>query len=536
MDSAALPFIRRPVMESLGCHIFGAALPHPCATDQNTMIAGVCKRIAAKTPSPNAQILNKIKRFVYRWLNKNLKPLSGNTDVSFETWLSHTNYPEWRKNELREVYAKIVNPKDKKNFYVKCFMKDETYTEYKHARGIFSRVDQAKCLLGPFIKRIEEVLYDHPAFIKHVPVRDRPSYISRLLDIPGAKYTATDYTAFESHFTKEIMDAVEFCLYRYMVKNLPDRKLLEYLFNEVLAGRNKCIFKRFKLDIDATRMSGEMCTSLGNGFANYMLMLFACEQIKSSCTGVVEGDDGLFVIQPRVPTTEEFAEMGFTIKMETHSSLRTASFCGIIFDEKDLVNVTDPLEVLCGFGWSKTTYVGAKRSRKLELLKSKALSLLHQYPGCPIIQSLAKYGLRVTKHVDMRRYIEKERSISMWEREQLTLALEDHNAGKLLEKEIPANTRLLVEELYGITVKDQKIIEKHLDEKQELSPIKCATLDVHMKWQWKHYFSEYVMNSMKDIPLLNVPEYDNQLEKYAEQITLSRNLLRSGLANSVLKS
>lgn len=534
VESATLPQNRRPMMESLGCHIKGAALPHPCATDQNTMIAGVCKRIAAKVPRADKDELHNIKRFVFSWLKQNLEPLSSTTKYDFEDWLGRTNYPEWRKQDLRVTYASIVNPRDKRNFFVKCFMKDETYTEYKHARGIFSRKDEAKCLLGPFIKKIEEVLYTHPAFIKHIPVRERPDYISRLLDKPGAKYIATDYTSFESHFTAEVMENIEFVLYRYMLKECPDRGLFEFLLGQ-LSGTNKCTFKRFKLDINATRMSGEMCTSLGNGFANYMLMLYTCKKIGSECTGVVEGDDGLFIVHPRIPTPEDFAEIGFTIKMEVHENLRTASFCGIIFDEKDKVNVTDPLEVLCGFGWSKNTYIGARRVRKMELLRSKSLSFLHQYPGCPIIQSLAKYGLRVTKHIDLRRYLERERNISMWEREQLLAALEDLKDGSLIEKPVPANTRLLVEELYGIPVRDQKVIENYLDEKQELSPLDCPSILRFMKWQWRHYFSEYVMNSMGDYPILSVKPYKNELVKYSDVIRLSDSLKRSGLSGTVLQ-
>lgn len=521
-------------METLGCHVEGACLPHPCATDQNTMIAGVCKRIAAKVPEPEEEELHNLKRFVYEWLHKNMVPLSSNTDYSFETWLSNTNYPEWRKEELRRVKLSILDPYDKSNFDVKCFMKDETYPAYKHARGIFSRKDEAKCLLGPFIKKIEEVLYDHPAFIKHVPVKDRPAYISRMLDRPGVKYVATDYTAFESHFTSKIMESIEFVLYRYMLKECPDRKLVKMLLSR-LSGWNNCTFKRFRLNIHATRMSGEMCTSLGNGFSNYMLMLYACHRVGSTCEGVVEGDDGLFIVQPNIPTTEDFARLGFTIKMEIHTELRTASFCGIIFDEKDKVNVTNPLEVLCGFGWSKSTYIGARNVRKMELLRSKALSFLHQYPGCPIIQSLAKYGLRVTRHIDLRRYISKERSLNMWERDQLNLALKDLEQGLLVEKTVPANTRLLVEQLYGISVKDQKLIEDYLDSKQELSPLKYGVIDTYMDGQWKHYYSEYVMNSMGNYPILSTKPYANELVKYQLEVKLSRGLVRSGLANTVMK-
>jgi hypothetical protein len=46
-----------------------------------------------------------LARFVRKWLNKNLVPLSFDTDVSFETWIGEINQTEDRKNELRKIYA-----------------------------------------------------------------------------------------------------------------------------------------------------------------------------------------------------------------------------------------------------------------------------------------------------------------------------------------------------------------------------------------------------------------------------------------------
>ena len=203
-----------------------------------------------------------LRRFVSKWLKRNLPPLPADTDYSFESWLRDTNYPDWRKEELKSAYSEIENKYDKKYYRVKCFMKDETYMTAKHARGIFARSDYAKCLLGPFFKRIEERLYNLPQFIKHIPVCDRPQYISNMLDVPGAKYIATDYTSYESHFSQEVMRNCEFVLYRHMTKLCPDQKFFKWAMDNVLAGYNTCTFKRFKLGIQATRMSGEMCTSL----------------------------------------------------------------------------------------------------------------------------------------------------------------------------------------------------------------------------------------------------------------------------------
>ncbi len=84
-------------------------------------------------------------------------------------------------------------------------------------------------------------------------------------------------------------------------------------------------------------MSGEMNTSLGNGFSNLMFMLYACEIQGIECDGIVEGDDGAFALslKPGQKFDESiFAEMGLTIKLEKHTDLMSMSFCGILCAEE----------------------------------------------------------------------------------------------------------------------------------------------------------------------------------------------------------
>jgi hypothetical protein len=152
-----------------------------------------------------------------------IKPLTYLHDMSFETWLSKTNYPEWRKQELRKYEVEITNLLQRNEhgklikFVIKLFMKDEFYVKYTDVRGIYARDEAAKITFGPWFKAIEEQIYSLPDFIKHVPVRDRPKYIYERLNRPGGIYIATDYSKFESHFTKSLMLAVEFVLYEYIL-------------------------------------------------------------------------------------------------------------------------------------------------------------------------------------------------------------------------------------------------------------------------------------------------------------------------------
>jgi hypothetical protein len=169
---------RDPMMTSLGCHVEGAALPHPDQNDPVTMLGGVFKRIAGRLPEPNRELLEKLSLYCDKWLEKHMVPLSDDDDLSFDTWIEKRPYPLWRKDQLRKKFEEMETYDfHEKYTKVKCFMKDECYTEYKHARGIYARDDRFKVLFGPLCSAIEDRLYKHESFIKHIPVADRPKYI-----------------------------------------------------------------------------------------------------------------------------------------------------------------------------------------------------------------------------------------------------------------------------------------------------------------------------------------------------------------------
>jgi len=480
---------RRPVvLSSLGCHVQGHALPHPCPADPDTLEAGVRKRFCFEPPRANRATMRRFRRFVGEWCQKNLTPLVPSTDLSVEHWLDQCIYPLHRKEELRSKWKEVVNPLDEKYFKCKSFMKDETYTAFKHARAINSRTDEFKCLFGPVIKAIEKVIYANPSFIKHVPVKDRARYLRDRIYRVGGKYIATDYTAFESLFVKELMEAAEFVMFRHMTQFLGDGQMFNSICENVLAGLNKCIFKFFTVTVPATRMSGEMSTSLFNGFANLMIMEFMCKEIGTTCIGCVEGDDGLFRLEGPTPTQDQVRSLGLVIKMEEHYDICSASFCGLIFDPEDCVNVTDPLEILASFGWTTNLYHRARKNIKLKLLRCKSLSYAHQYPGCPIVQELAAYGLRMTRSMDIRHFAREQWRTSGWEREQLVNVIEE----RVPYIKVPMNTRLLVEAKFGIPVETQIQIEQYLAGLNELSALDIPLFDLMTPPAWRDYWSKYV--------------------------------------------
>lgn len=464
-------------------------MPHPDTGDPLTTEAGARRRFVLTPPVPDTTRLNRLTEFVRRWCRQNLTPLF-DCDTSIEAWLLKTNYPESRRKELLDLWYSHEAHLVEKDYLVKSFIKDESYVEYKHARIINSRSDMFKCAVGPIFRLIEEQVFKNDAFIKKVPIHLRPEFIRERLVRLGAKYFWADFTSFESHFTPQIMEAVEFVMYDYMVQHLAGGAEFMRLCREVIAGENHCVFKYLTVSVEGRRMSGEMNTSLGNGFTNLMLLLFLFEELGETVTPVVEGDDSNTSFMHRCPTTEDFASLGFTIKCGVEDNFEEMSFCGMIFDPVDLINISDPSKALASFGWARSAYTKYSNNKLLTLLRCKALSYAHQFRGAPIIQSLAHYGLRVTRSYDVRSFIAKDRSLSIWERNEYAEALKffDPSAPRM---DVPINTRLLCERVFGIPISKQLEVEEYLDSLTVLQPLAGPVQIFPYPLEYYDYFERY---------------------------------------------
>lgn len=482
--------VRKPVQVSLGCHVEGIALPHVDPDDSRTVKDGVKKRFACKMPPPMRSVKRRaFRRFVERWIRKNLLPLAADCDTSVETWLEGTAYPKWRKEELLRKYYSMVTFEDR-FLFIKSFIKDELYEEYKHARVINSRTDEYKCLVGPIFKLIEKQLFALGFFIKKIPVRDRPQYIIDNIEQDGATYMSTDFTSYEAHFM-EMMDDCERVLYEYMVKDLPEGGHFMQLLEISIFSFNHCIFKYLNVDVWRRRMSGEMNTSLGNGFTNLMLILFLFNSSGLPAPKViVEGDDGLTSFVGKRPSDEYIQELGLKLKLVESTEVNLASFCGQVFDREDKMVVTDPCAAIVTFGWTTHQYAKSKESVLKGLLRSKAYSMIYSYPGCPILSALGRYGLRVTEGVKAKFGQQNE-----YEREEYQVLMKSINANSLEQVEIPPNTRKLVAELYNISIEKQLATEKYLDSLNVITPLILIELSSQFPKVWSHYWEHYSMST-----------------------------------------
>jgi len=471
------------VATSLGIHALNASAPHGDPYDIPTVVAGLAKRIARKPPTPNPSLIGKFREFVKRWISRNLDPLDSNTDFSIGSWLESSNYSARRASQLHARYEQmrgsVTHPSEKKSQRVKCFVKDESYLCAKHVRSIFARVDDIKVVIGPFVKAIESSLYRSPFFVKHIPVADRARVMWDRLRL-GDKIVSSDYTGYESHFTAEIL-SIEMHLYEYMLQNVPRGKWVIEMLRNMLSGENYCMFRTLMAIIPACRMSGEMNTSLGNGFMNLMLYLFLNEVSGNTHVDcLVEGDDLIGCFTGKNLSAELYAELGFTVKLEYHADVCTASFCGLIFDPEELVSLPNPIKVLLNTGWTTANYVGSSLKTRMGLLRAKGFSLVSQYSGVPIVQSLGLYILRVTNSFALKIPVK-------WTEWQTR-----HFTTEFKVKEPGFKTRMLMERVYGVSVFAQYDIEKYFDEKNVISPISHALLDDLWTLEQKEYNLRFV--------------------------------------------
>lgn len=335
------------------------------------------------------------------------------------------------------------------------------------------------------------MVFKHPSFIKKIPEPQRPAYVMDQIYGADKKYGISDFTAYESHFTPQIFK-LQSMLYHHMMQNIPGghktvndyisivsgtsrhsegvseeiRNSLEFLKFLETEHQNVCQSKFVTIIVKGKRLSGEMDTSLGNGVVNWTLFEAVTALIQVEGSIVVEGDDGLFSIRgERFPTNELYHALGFIIDIVIVPDISKASFCGMLFDPGELTIVTDPRKVLARTGLLPEKYHRANAQNKKLLIRARAYSLVYQYGSCPIIGAVGRALLRLTRSVDMRKFQESRfHSTDMYTRELLDRAM----SSEPVRADPGPQTRLLVEELYGISEEEQVIIEEYFDNLTEL--------------------------------------------------------------------
>jgi len=479
----------RPIMRvSLGLHQINYANPVPDTTNPENALNGVMKRIATKMPEIDNELHIEFQSFATNFFKQKLQSciIQPTDDISFETWINSAPYPQARRDELIKTYLSSPNLVDR-DYILKCFVKDESYTEFKYPRGIYSRADRFKCKFGPIMKIIGDKMFALDYFIKKIPVCDRAKHIQELYNDARLKFATNDFTAFESTFVDKNM-TIELEFLKFCMQFLAECDEMMADLIKIKKGMNRMQFRSFVVGLIAKRYSGEMDTSLCNSLFNLILIMFILYKSGEDWTTLVpkiEGDDSIIPYFGTLDITIA-RRLGANAKFEFFNQISHASFCGLVFDVDCLDIVTQIIPAYLDFGWTTREYRGSNQHTKLTLLRCKALSLLHTYPGCPVLHSLAVMAIRLTRLVNMK----KNRTIKHYQKnhvdshhfikfEQILLyeTTEKEKLLTMINRTINYKTRLLVEKLQGITVEQQLAMEYYLDNIMTMQPLNLPFID-----------------------------------------------------------
>lgn len=475
---------------SLGLHQINYANPVPDTTNPENALNGVMKRIATKMPTIDKELHAEFKLFATQFMNEKLSSciIQLTDDYTFETWIKDAPYPQARKDELTKTFKETPELQDR-DFILKCFLKDESYIEFKYPRGIYSRTDRFKCKYGPIMKIIGDRLFALDYFIKKIPVAERAKHIQELYNDIKLKFATNDFTAFESTFTSENMD-IELEFLYFCLQFLPERDNMMADLIRIKKGMNKMQFRMFIIGLIAKRYSGEMDTSLCNSLFNLIIVMFILYKSGEDWKHLIpkiEGDDSIIPYFGKLDVTIA-TRLGANAKFEFFSEISHASFCGLVFDVDCLDIVTNIIPAYLDFGWTTREYRHSNTRTKLSLLRCKALSMLHTYPGCPVLHSLAVMAIRITTNIDLsantkfiKHYQKNHVDSHHFNKFNQIIEYETTNKVKLTEmvnRTINFKTRLLVEQLQGITVEQQLDMEKYFDSIHTLQPLNLPYIDV----------------------------------------------------------
>lgn len=389
-------------------------------------------------------------------------------ELLFENWMCHSHYNLKRQAVLREkfqTYRSAGGYLNREDFNCKMFVKREFYEEQKHARLIISRSDAFKAAVGGVIHELEEYIYKESPIARYFVKGTNPCMYSDLMKKITEKYQniiETDYSSFESSFSPSYQKCCELALFKHMLKNFPNvYRLIEKTYEkdfwveldedgnerQFMVKHPKWIVSHnHRMVVDGNRKSGEMWTSLANGFSNLMNMMYLCHTKNIDFDGFVEGDDGFFGVSKCDIHPEDYRKLGFNIKLEYVTDINDTSFCGIKVSEsgKQLVNP----ELLNRVGWTNDKrHFHMNQKHRQELYKSKVMSSYclsrHTPVVGPILYSIFKTMMNVKQN---RKYCDWWESKFEWTFEP---------------PDIDMGCRVTFEKLYGISLREQLELEEY---------------------------------------------------------------------------
>jgi hypothetical protein len=456
-----------------------------------------------------AELVNDFSVYVKCFVRKKIEILKDSDVPDFEEWLEGTPYSGKRKEYFRKLRDDFRNERFGDLGKVESFIKHEGWAKPKCPRAINSYSDLSKTILGPIVKAIDKNLFKLKYFVKGTNPREWPEMMRELFG--DRKVQVTDFTSFEAHHRGIFADLVYYWM-AHSIRGMQDAKQIRAVLRQLVLGRNHITYNCTNVEIDQRLMSGAMWTSSANGFLNLMLMSFmtlrtlhpnvASEKLIEKIddfVGKVEGDDGICL---DVGIKEQMGiDLGCKLKWERKRNFAGAGFCSIFCDYESNAVMKDPKKVLREMFMLDPKYVDLKPTKKMALLRCRALSYAYCFPGSPIVSIIAKHVLRRTRSIDVRPVLG---ALEARQREFVEEA--SHKKWEQLFEEITPSARIIVQEEFGICVQEQLRIESAFNGQRDT--VVCDLLAYVSDEMLDHSLSHITDNPLKayNKPLNHLPQ------------------------------
>jgi len=386
----------------------GFAMPKGDLKCWLTFWCGLIHRGAGKTPTPDQSLLDSKREYAEEMLQCLIAPACEADVMNEEEALRATHYTEKRKEQIRNWERNAHEFDMTRGNVTAPFGKDEPKQETgKHDRtiqgghetlwesGVFGS-------LGRFVKTMEHAIYSViPSNIKMMTPAEQTEKIRSLG--PGTK-TVNDFSSYEASFSTQVQESAQFAAYDYYYQNTSYAEDVPEYARKILGDLNIMKSKYGTAKIRNLKCSGAFDTSFSNWFDNVCTIChifwkkFQVHWTDALDWILCEGDDNITDDHGLTVTNKDFEPYGLTAKVETGLNLEEAGFVQrFISDAGTLLG--DPIRYLGKSQYIPIQYIDAKMSKKLGMVKAKAMSTLSMMPDCPVISEHAWRVLELTKGV-----------------------------------------------------------------------------------------------------------------------------------------
>lgn len=500
-------------------NVKGCLAPIPDLNDADSIKEGLLKRIGTAVPEPEDAVKALLPEYVKVWIHKHDMKACIQTFLveevekllQWDEYVKNLRYDPARMRELNKIRAdydsygsyEFADNREGKRQHelwskIEAHVKWESYHgEKKFIRMIFARMDHFKVVFGPYSKITQKALYKYTDnFITDKPVSEHAKWIYEHLGIFGL-ILASDFSAFESHNYPWLMYNVAIPVIIAMWGPDMSKEFFNGLFE--LIGVNIIENNLVTARIDGKMMSGEVWTTIINTITCIILLSYFAEAegLAYGCgffkhpVAFAKGFNGkklpppggdvkLFAagddcvmgarinsdIDPKKFTNAYMARYGMNIKMDVKETLSGSGFLSKYFSEQDQKPLCDPLKQLSK-GILSMKYANSKDSLKKALARARAMSLLYEFGGCPIVSSYARCIMRLTKNIDLRPALIHTLRDDPYKYEEISRAATWYHSKKWYEHEedfqIGSDSRRVISDTFDIPIDTQLVIEEYFD-------------------------------------------------------------------------